>query len=126
MLKDLPKSVREGLRIPPEDTLGRADRSTRGSLPHDPFVNTQIALHRLVDFVVELHDVIRTGLNAAGSTHDAPAALLHGHVLRKTSLNFIKGLDPDTRFQMRHLSTGSGIVDLFLRLRDCLQYLIST
>lgn len=124
--KNLLKTIGKGLGIPPEDAPCRADRGTRGSLPYDPFINAEVALHRLIDFMVELHDIIRTRLNATGSTHDAPVALLHSHVFRKTGLNFIKGLNSDTRFQMGHLSAGRGIDYLFLRFGDRLQYLIST
>jgi len=111
---------------PPEDTPCRTDRGTRGSLPPGSFFNAEVALHRLIDFMVELHGIIRTGLNATGSTHDAPVALLHGHVFRKSGLHFIKGLNSRTRFQMGHLNASSRIECLLLNLCDRLQHLIST
>jgi hypothetical protein len=46
-----------------------------------------------MDFMVELHDIVRAGLNATGPAHDAPFALLYSRDFRESGLNFIKGLD---------------------------------
>ena len=63
--------------------------------------------------MVELHDVVRTGLYATGPAHDAPFSFLNGHVFRKSRLNFVKVIDARLRLQTEHLGAGGRIVDLF-------------
>ena len=98
-LEDLLITIGEGLRIPPEDTPCRTDRGTRGCLPFCSFFNAEVALHRLIDFMVELHDIIRTGLDTTCPTHDAPVAFLYSHVFCKSSLNLIKGYEATGTFE---------------------------
>ena len=90
------------LRIPPEYTSCRTDRGTRGSLLPAPFFNAEVALDRPGDFVVELHDIVGTGLYAAATTRDTPPRLLDGHFFRKPFLDLVKVIDTLLRFQTRH------------------------
>ena len=100
------------LRVSPENTPSRADRVTSRNLIPPSFFNAEVALDRLRDFMIELHDVIRTGLDAAGPTRDTPLCLLNSHFLRQPLLDFIEVLYSLLGFQVRHLSPGGPIVFL--------------
>ena len=78
------------LRISPENAPSRADRETSRNLFPPSLFNAEVALYRLRDFVIELHDVIRTGLDTAGPAGDTPLCLLNSHSFRESLLDFVE------------------------------------